>query len=425
MVIYRVILTARQNIVYKGLPSDPDAPAPTVSAAKTMSGGDGISLLQALISSINSKAVPRRSYFNLPLEIAPELKIGVKGYLMIKRQEPIKSGWVWVGGEKAQIATISSTQIAEDTTRKVEKAEIQKAYEFGGEHLRFSEDENKAIRTFGDPVIRIIGFKPLKMLPEWANCSKTSTFLYPDETNFVGSTRVFSALQQKLLESKKFALVCAQRRQNSAPELAAMIPGAERLDEAGEQVLPPGLWLIKLPFADDIRRKPDTAQARAPDELVNLMKNIIGQLRLPKSVYDPTKYPNPSLQWFYRILQALALEEDIPTDPEDKTLPRYRQIHKRVGELIMDWAGELDHSFKKWQQENPSPYATAALVKRPKVEDTGDSGPASKKQKTHDPFSDADMKLHYEKDTIHKVGSTCLHCWPYTNMGIRSLLSLS
>lgn len=36
----------------------------------------------------------------------------------------------------------------------------------------------------------------------------------------------------------------------------------------------------------------------------------------------------PALQWHYRILQALALDEDLPEKPEDKTIPKYRQIDK-------------------------------------------------------------------------------------------------
>jgi ATP-dependent DNA helicase 2 subunit 1 len=39
-----------------------------------------------------------------------------------------------------------------------------------------------------------------------------------------------------------------------------------------------------------------------------------------------------ALQWHYRILQALALDEDLPEKPEDKTIPKYRQIDK-VGYL--------------------------------------------------------------------------------------------
>ena len=72
-----------------------------------------------------------------------------------------------------------------------------------------------------------------------------------------------------------------------------MIAGAEKLDDSGEQILPPGMWIIMLPFADDIRQQPETAQVRAPDELVDRMRNIMLQLRLPKGIYDPQKYPNP------------------------------------------------------------------------------------------------------------------------------------
>lgn len=35
-----------------------------------------------------------------------------------------------------------------------------------------------------------------------------------------------------------------------------------------------------------------------------------------------------ALQWHYRILQAMALDEDIPDKPDDKTTPKYRQIDK-------------------------------------------------------------------------------------------------
>ena len=34
------------------------------------------------------------------------------------------------------------------------------------------------------------------------------------------------------------------------------------------------------------------------------------------------------LQWHYKILQSLALEEELPEHPDDKTVPRYRQIDK-------------------------------------------------------------------------------------------------
>ena len=307
---------------------------PVAAAVKNSKSGDGISLLQSLLSNINSKNAPRRAVFSLPFEIAPGLKIGVKGYVLLKRQTVTKTCYVWVGGEKIQIAAGTTQQQAEDTARVVEKVEIKKAFTFGGEKIAFSEEELKGIRKFGDPVLRIIGFKSMKLLPIWAS-HRPSYFVYPTETDFVGSTRVFSALQQNLVKKKKFALTWFIARKNATPTLAAAVPGVEQLAEDGTQQMPPGLWLIPLPFADDVRQNPETGLCIATDSLIDAMRVIVQQLQLPKGVYDPSKYPNPALQWFYRVLQSMALEEDVPEEPEDKTKPRHRQIDKVSCPLLL------------------------------------------------------------------------------------------
>jgi ATP-dependent DNA helicase 2 subunit 1 len=280
------------DIVYRALPGDENAPAPLTSAAKISESGSGITLLQSLISNVNSKAAPRRALFTLPFEIGPGLKIGVKGYTTIKRQEPHRSCYIWLGGEKPQLAVGSTTKIAEDTARTVEKVEIRKAFKFGGSTVKFSEDEVKQMKMFGEPIIRIIGFKDMKLLPIWANI-KPATFIYPSDTDYIGSTRVFSALYQKLLKSKKFALVWFIARRNAEPRLAAAVPSDEKYNEDGEQVSPQGLWLVHLPFADDIRKTPETELIAAPDPLIDLMRKVVQQLQLPKGKYEPSKYPNP------------------------------------------------------------------------------------------------------------------------------------
>ncbi len=231
-------------------------------------------------------------FSNVPLEIGPGFKISVKGYILFKRQEPKRSCYVWLNGEKAQIAKGLSTQIAEDTARTVEKVEIKKAYKFGGEQVVFTPDEIGSLRNFGDPVIRIIGFKPMSMLPIWASL-KQSTFIYPSEEDYVGSTRVFSALQQKLLKDEKMGIAWFIARKNAAPVIAAILPGAEKLDEYGQQIIPAGLWLVPIPYADDIRQNPETRIIRAPDSLVDMMRTVVQQLQLPKAQYNPEKYPNP------------------------------------------------------------------------------------------------------------------------------------
>lgn len=292
MAFHHSLADIPQDIIYNS-PTDPDAPAPSVPASKTVSSGDGVTLLNSLLSSINSKAVPRRALFsNLALEIGPGCKISVKGFILFKRQLPARSCYVWLGGEKAQIAKGVTTQVADDVGRPVEKHEIKKAYKFGGEQVAFTPEEVSSLRNFGDPIIRIIGFKPMSMLPIWASV-KQSTFIYPSEEEYVGSTRVFSALQQKLLKDEKMAVAWFIARKNAAPVIAAIIPGPERLGDHNEQIIPPGMWIIPLPYADDIRQNPETTVIRSPDSLVDMMRVVMQQLQLPKAQYNPEKYPNP------------------------------------------------------------------------------------------------------------------------------------
>ncbi|EPS34680.1 DSB repair complex subunit Ku70 [Penicillium oxalicum 114-2] len=392
------------DIIYKASPRDGEAPTylrPDIHASTGK--GDGISLLNSLLSSIHSRAVPRRSLFsNVPLEIGPNFKISVNGYLLLKKQEPARSCYVWLGGEKPQIVKGITTYMADDTAQTVEKAEIRKAYKFGGEQVTFTPEELQGLRNFGEPVIRIIGFKPLSTLPIWANV-KHPSFIYPCEDDFVGSTRVFSALHQKLLKDGKMALVWFIPRKNSAPVVAAMIAGEEKLDENNVQKVPPGMWLIPLPFADDVRQNPPSVLSVSPDHLTDAMRQVIGQLQLPKGTYDPQKYPNPALQWHYRILQALALDEDHPGEAEDKTKPKYRQIDKRAGDYVLEWSRLLDAAYDK-MYGGPAATTTSTRVKRdaPGVgESAGQPLVKRIKAETEDP--DEKIARLYEAGGLSKV----------------------
>ncbi|GAB1213188.1 ATP-dependent DNA helicase II subunit 1 [Aspergillus terreus] len=414
------------DIIYKTSPTDPEAPSYLKLDSKdTTATADGISLLNTLLSSINSRSVPRRAYVsNIPLELGPDFKISVSGYLLFKRQEPARNCFVWLGGEKPQIAKGVTTQIADDTARTIEKWEVKKAYKFGGDQVSFSPEELKELRNFGDPVIRIIGFKPLSALPFWANV-KHPFFIYPSEEDFIGSTRVFSALHQTLLRDKKLALVWFIPRKNGAPVLGAMIAGQEKLDENGVQKFPPGMWIIPLPFADDVRQNPETSLSVAPEPLIDQMRFIIQQLQLPKGVYEPSKYPNPSLQWHYRILQALALDEDLPEQPEDKTVPKYRQIHKvrlhpirslwldstvtnsskRAGEYVLDWAGELEKHYAKIAAPGPKSTLAKRTAKDRAAETEDGAAKPSKRIKAEATPSGIDDEVHhhYQKGTVAKL----------------------
>ncbi len=290
----------------------------------------------------------------MPFEIGPGFKISVKGYNIVQPQKPARQSYIWLNGEQAQIAIGESTQMAEDTARAVQNTEIRRAYKFGGEQVLFTKDEQKELKNFGPPGLRIIGFKPQSMLPFWASIDK-STFIYPSEEDYIGSTRVFAALWQKLLKNEIMGLAWYIARVNAKPQLVGILPSQEHLDQnTNQQVVPAGLWLYPLPCADDIRNPPEMPPPLvSPDKLIDMMRTVIQQLQLPGARYDPAKYPNPALQWHYRILQALALDEEIPEfrDGDDKTIPKYRQIDKRAGEYVVEWGVALEETCRVLDKE--------------------------------------------------------------------------
>jgi len=253
----------------------------------------------------------------------------------------------------------------------------------------------------GSKGLRIIGFKPQSRIPMWASVKK-STFIYPSEESYVGSTRVFSALWQKLLKSKKVGIAWFISRANANPVMVAIIPSGHLTEDGSETpYLPAGLWLYPLPFADDIRSVEIAPRSKTSDDLTDKMREIVQNLHLPKGLYNPLKYPNPSLQWHYKILQALALEDEVPKNPEDLTIPKYRQIDKRVGGYMGEWKEALGNMAQETMRSR--------AVKRDAEMDVDDepptkrSKPAAKKAATGGHLSNAELKTQFEKGSLEKL----------------------
>lgn len=125
---------------------------------------------------------------------------------------------------------------------------------------------------------------------------------------------------------------------------------------------------------------------------------------MPKGLYDPSRYPNPSLQWHYRILQALALDEDIPDYPEDKTKPKYRQIDKRVGNETTEWGQILEKAYKDYVADNPDAATTGS--KRTTSANGHAGGSATSKRIKTEPgqvISDEQMKDMYQKGKVNSM----------------------
>ncbi|KAI1757276.1 hypothetical protein F4782DRAFT_537518 [Xylaria castorea] len=370
--------------------------------------GDGLNLLHSLVSNINSRQTPKRAYFsNMPFEIGPGFTISVKGYNIIQKQTPARSCYIWLEGEKPQVALGETARLAEDSARTVEKYEVRKAYKFGSEYVYFTDEEQKSLKQFGGACIRIIGFKDRSLLRFWASIKK-STYIFPSEEGYVGSTRVFTALWRKLLESKKVGMAWHIARRNGNPQLVAIIPSRATSDEkSGAQYMPAGLWLYPIPFLDDVRDGPETGKViRTTNALTDRMNKVVQQLQLPGGAYNPSKYPNPALQWHYKILQALALEDVVPDQPDDTTVPKYRAIHKRCGGYIQEWSQVADDVLGQIQEQKK--------IKRELEEENEEDEPRpAKKSRTtaakdrnegeDNGLSNAELRKRYDAGTLAKL----------------------
>ncbi|WWC72003.1 uncharacterized protein I206_105962 [Kwoniella pini CBS 10737] len=215
--------------------------------------------------------------------------------------------------------------------------------------LQFTSDEILEFKSMGiQPQIKIIGFQSPEHLAFEENL-KHSYFIYPNETDYTGSTRTFAALLKSCVKLDKHALAICRFRTNTQPEFCVLIPQEETFTKDGGQDQPPGFHVIVLPYRDDIRQPPKnmTDNLLATDRQAQLMSNIVKRLRIKAGHYRSEAYPNPSLAYHYAQLQSLAFEEDFdPASSQaqelDKTFPKWWGMHKAAGEFMAEFNQSIE-----------------------------------------------------------------------------------
>ena len=215
-----------------------------------------------------------------------------------------------------QPLTTETRWICADTGQILDDSQIRTYHEYGPskERIFFSKQEMKELKTFGSPSLTLMGFKPLHRLKPYYQY-KPSQFIYPDEQRCIGSTLAFNALITAMTEMDQFAVCRYIYRKVSEPRFVALVAQQEMIDpDTKQQLQPPGMNMIFLPYADDIRKvEPDgVEQMKRCDVsnqqhamLIEKAKKVVDKLLLT----DLNQPSNPKLQKHYDALELLALEQ--------------------------------------------------------------------------------------------------------------------
>src|SRR5690606_22278499 len=102
-----------EDIVYRSADADEDE-----APLHLKPTNDGKLRLKEMIRNINSKTTAKRALFSNTLEIAPGLKIGVKGYLLFKKQEPQRACWIYSRSEELHVAKLETVRTGATTVRE-------------------------------------------------------------------------------------------------------------------------------------------------------------------------------------------------------------------------------------------------------------------------------------------------------------------
>ncbi|KAH9838734.1 ku70-like protein [Rhodofomes roseus] len=320
-----------------------------------------IARVDDLLEQMRIREVPKRAQFSVPFQLAEGFTIGVKGYGLITEQKKGSYKYFVDLGDRMDVVNSRTVYVDEDTQAEADKARVLYGMELGStaesaedeegeEGLRvapanckvfYTAEELRSFRTLGlDPIIKLLGFKSQSKL-NFEDNVKHSLFIYPDEMTYSGSKRTFTALLRTMLNKNRMGIVLTLTRRNASPQFCALLPQAEKVDEGGWHE-PAGFHLIPLPFADDIRAAPVQESVRASDELKDEARRFLDKLMIKNGAYNADAHPNPALGYHNAQLEASAFREEFdPAAFEDRTVPKYDQMHKRAGTLMKAWKEAL------------------------------------------------------------------------------------
>lgn len=183
---------------------------------------------------------------------------------------------------------------------------------------------NQDAAALPTPYLKLLYFVPLSVLTSDLQL-KDSMFLFPDDATVSGSMSLFRCFLRQLLDKKLVAIAKMQRTAGGEARLVALYPRDEETDADGYMEQPGGLYMITLPFIQEIRNVADSSLSdvvikdegeASVEPVTSSAVSLVQALQFNPS-FRYTDLESPGVQYFYSMLQAIALaEEKCEWDPE-------------------------------------------------------------------------------------------------------------
>jgi DNA end-binding protein Ku len=221
--------------------------------------------------------MPARSIASLSLSFGL-VSIPVKLYSATESESEIRFNYLCKDGSRAK-----QQYISEKTGMPVERADLQKGYEFEKDKfVVFSPEELKVLEQGASHVVEILAFIPLPSIDP----------IYYDRAYFIAPDKrggkAYNLLRQAMLETHRCAL--AKWASRGKTHIVQIRPAED------------GLIFQQLHYADEIRSLKDLhiEQTEVSAAELQLAVQIIDQAA--EDQYDPTQYEDEEKK---RILQAI------------------------------------------------------------------------------------------------------------------------
>lgn len=266
---------------------------------------------QDLIEASLRKQFQKRRLLQLPLRFDKTTAIGVEVYGLISSQRP--SSAIPLDAKTNQVLRSETHWLCQDTAAHLTDDEIKKYWPYGGSRVYLSRDDVSQMKGFDSAACQVVSFIPRANVQDYF-AVRSPYFLYPSESFIEGSTKAFASIYTAMV--KRDVAAIALLTQRGGPRRVALLPQAEKLDDFG-QSQPPGLVVIFLPYAEDVRSVQYEFQRKATEDQVEVAQKLVQAL----TIDEFPLIENPSLQKHYASIQALALDQDELELGPDTSLP--------------------------------------------------------------------------------------------------------